>query len=74
MEVLEVQIKQIFMFLLIYTEWHGFKVKPEVIGFETLKDLQKVFNYDSAQIYMWQDGCYKEVNYSFDKDKGLKIL
>ena len=67
-------MNQIFNYLLIYAEWHGFKVKPEVIGFETFEDLQKVFNYDSAQIYMWQDNCYKEVEYSFDKEKRLKIL
>lgn len=64
----------VFNFLLVYTEWHGFKVKPEVLGFKTLEDLRKVFDYDSAQIYVWQGNCYKEVEYSFDKEKGLNLL
>lgn len=64
----------IFNFLLVYTERQGFKVKPEVVGFKTLKELRKVLDYDSAQIYMWQGNCYKEVEYSFDKEKGLNLI
>lgn len=64
----------IFNFLLVYTECHGFKVKPEVLGFKTFEELKKVFDYDSAQIYMWQGNCYKEVEYSFDKEKGLNLI